>query len=134
MVEQWVHGNPERVSDEILHHKAVEVLEPIWNRELNQLQEQYGTAHAHRLASNNINQIVPAAAKGQVGILFVAPRNRHPGKFDSSLQVVDDRSDEEDLVDVAAFETLVTGGQLVVVNPDQVPGNGEIAAIYRYMA
>jgi hypothetical protein len=134
LVEACIPGNPERVSNNALHDKAMELLEPVWRKRLNQLQEQYGTAHAHRLASNNINQIVPAAAQGRVGILFVAPENRHPGKFDSDNLFVDDRSQEEDLVDAAAVHTLMTGGELVVVKREQVPGNGEIAAIYRYMA
>jgi hypothetical protein len=134
LVDASIHGNPERVSNDALHDKAMELLEPIWRKRLNQLQEQYGTAHSHQLASNNINQIVPAAAQGRVGILFVAPENRHPGKFDSENLFVDDRSAEEDLVDAAAVHTLMTGGELVVVKREQVPGNGEIAAIYRYIA
>jgi hypothetical protein len=132
--ESSIPGNPEHVSNDVLRERAIEVLAPIWHRELNELQEQYGTAYAHQLASNNINQIVPAAAQGRVGILFLDPKVSHPGKFDAEHLFVDDRSDEEDLVDAAAVQTLMTGGQLVVVEKAQVPGNGEIAAIYRYMA
>lgn len=132
--EAWIHGNPDRVTDAELHHKGLEILEPIWRKELSELQEQYGTAHAHSLASSNIYQIVPAAAQGRVGILFVAPQICHPGKFDSDSMMVDDESAEEDLIDAAAVKTLMTGGQVVVVKPGEVPGNSEIAAIYRYMA
>ncbi len=134
ITEQCIHGNPEHVTDEALHKGGVEILEPLWQKETDELREQYGTAYAHQLASDNINQIVPAAAQGRVGILFVAPQNRHPGKFDAQNQMVDDRSDSEDLVDIASINTLMTGGQLVVVNPEDVPGRGEVAAIYRYMA
>ena len=132
--EEWVHGSPQHARNETLHENALSLLQPKWQKELSELQEQYGTAFAHHLASNNINQIVPAAAQGRVGILFVAPEIRHPGKFDHENLFVDDRSEEEDLIDEAAVHTLMTGGQLVVVKPDQLPGNGEIAAIYRYMA
>lgn len=132
--EEWVHGNPEHVNDETLHDKALTLLEPQWQRNLHELQEQYGTAHAHQLASNNIYQIVPAAAQGRVGILFVAPEIRKPGKFDPEALIVDDESDEEDLIDAAATQTLMTGGQIVIVKPEQIPGDGEVAAIYRYMA
>lgn len=131
---EWIHGNPQQVADDALHARALELLEPEWHRELNTLQEQYGSAYARQLASDNINQIVPAAAQGRVGILFVSPENRRFGKFDESSQMVDDRSDEEDLVDQAAVQTLLTGGQLVVVKPEDVPGKGEVAAIYRYLA
>jgi hypothetical protein len=134
LCENWVHGNPEHMPNDALKEKAMELLEPVWRERLNELQNQYGTAYAHSLASDNINQIVPAAAQGRVGILFVAPQNRRPGRFDMETMMVDDRSEEEDLVDAAAVQTLMTGGQLVVVNPEQVPGKGEVAAIYRYMA
>ena len=132
--EGWVHGNPEHTENTALHRQALDLLEPIWHHDLGQLQEQFGTAHARQLASNNIYQIVPAASEGRVGILFVAPEIGHPGKFDPKDHIVDDESDEEDLIDAAATQTLLTGGQLVVVKKDQIPGNGEVAAIYRYMA
>lgn len=129
-----IHGNAEHVSNEALHDKAVSLLEPTWRRQLAELQEQYGTAYAHRLASDDINQILPAAAQGRVGILFVAPERRRLGKFDAEHLFVDDRSGDEDLVDQATVQTLLTGGQVVVVKPDDVPGKQEVAAIYRYLA
>jgi hypothetical protein len=132
--ETFIHGNPEHVTSEQLHKQACEILQDDWHKELIELQEQYGNALARQLASNDVREIVPAASMGRVGILFVSTENSHWGRVGENNEVIegDDEGHLEDLIDRAAVETLLTNGQLVVVPPDQVPGNGELAAIYRY--
>jgi len=136
IVEESIEGNPEHVANERLHQQALEQVQQIWHKELNGLQEQFGNAIAHQRASNEIEDILPAAASGRVGILFVSPRATYYGKFDSEKLAVmpadQDDVDAEDLVDRATMHALMTGAQLVVVEPDQVPGNKEVGAIYRY--
>lgn len=136
LVEKSIDGNFERTSNELLHEQALGLMEPIWHAELNQLQEQYGAAYSKNLASYELDEIITAASEGRVGILFVSPTATYYGKFDADSHVVmpaDENDPEaEDLVDRATMQALLTGAQVVVVNAEQVPGNHEVGAIYRY--
>lgn len=136
IVEQSIEGNPEHVSNEQLHAQALTIVNDIWHKELNELQEQFGNAYSRQLASSEIKEILPAAASGRVGILFVSPRATYYGKFDDQNLAVmpagEDDPEAEDLIDRATMHALMTGAQVVVVDPGQVPGNKELGAIYRY--
>lgn len=40
--------------------------------------------------------------------------------------------DDEDMLDFAAIHTLLNGGKVYAVKPDQVPNGAPAAAIFRY--
>jgi hypothetical protein len=133
--DEFIHGNAEHVPNETLHEQGCAIMEPAWHKELNELQNQFGTAISHNLASRELNEIIPAASMGRVGILFVSTGSTHWGKINENNEVVEADPSEpgvEDLIDRAAVETILTSGQVVVVKPEEMPGNGELAAIYRY--
>ena len=50
------------------------------------------------------------------------------------ILVVKPGMEEEDLLDFAAAETILNAGQVFAVPPDQIPGDGDLAAILRYAA
>jgi hypothetical protein len=131
-----VPGNPEHVADQQLLHQAREALSPTWHEELNALQERYGTAASRSLASNDVTQIVPAAREGRVDVLFVQEGATLWGELDADKNRValhpEPQMEDVDLIDEAAVQTILTSGQVVVLPPEEVPGNRELAAIYRY--
>jgi hypothetical protein len=136
LAEEFIPGNPEHVDNALLHEKAMQILEPVWHAELNRLQEHYGNATGQGLASNDVQEIVRESATGRVGILFVSPRATYYGKFDEAALAVQpadaDDPEAEDLIDRATIHALMTGAQVVVCEPEQIPGNRELGAIYRY--
>lgn len=136
ILEQTIVGNPDHVSSDVLHEKALQILNPKWQQEVNDLQERFGTAYAHQLASNKVSEILPAAMQGRVDTLFVAPGHAKWGRLDENTGIVylkdAPTEGDEDLVDKTAVQTLLTSGRVVVVSPDSMPGKGTLAAIYRY--
>lgn len=136
IAEEHIQGNPEHVENGTLHDKAMHLLEPVWHGELSRLQEQYGNATGQGLASSDIQEIVRESATGRVGILFVSPKATFYGKFDENALVAKpadaDDPEAEDLIDRATVNALMTGAQVVVCEPEQVPGNRELGAIFRY--
>jgi hypothetical protein len=136
IAEAHIQGNPEHVDNALLHEKAMQILEPMWHAELNRLQEHYGNATGKGLASNDVQEIVRETATGRVGILFVSPRATYYGKFDensmAAMPADPDDPEAEDLIDRATVNALMTGAQVVVCEPEQVPGNRELGAIFRY--
>ncbi|MGV3616649.1 MAG: hypothetical protein ACO1SV_15080 [Fimbriimonas sp.] len=136
IAEAHIQGNPEHVDNAVLHEKAMQILEPMWRAELTRLQEQYGNATGKGLASCDVPEIVRETASGRVGILFVSPRATFYGKFDENALVASpadqDDPEAEDLIDRATVNALMTGAQVVVCEPEQIPGNQELGAIFRY--
>ncbi len=58
------------------------------------------------------------------------------GMFDSGMPSVDLHQErmpgDEDLFDFASVYTLLNGGTVYAVKPEEVPGSSLIAAIFRY--
>lgn len=136
IAEETIRGNPENVADSALHEKALEILQPVWHKELNSEQETFGNALAQGKASHNVREIVLAAMDGRVNTLFVAPEELRWGRVDEEARTVElheaESPEGEDVLDWATVRTIQTSGRVIVVSPDAVPGNGPIAAVMRY--
>jgi hypothetical protein len=79
---------------------------------------------------------VPAAYYGQVDTLFVTVNQQQWGSFDpeaNSLQFHTEAGpDSDDLLDASAVQSLLHGGTVYTVEPDQMPDQGTALAIFRY--
>ena len=133
---ETIKGNPDRTADADLHARALEIVSPLWHQALSAEQETFGNALAQGKASHNVREIVLAAMDGRVNTLFVAPGERRWGRVNEEARSVElheeESPDGEDVLDWATLRTLQTSGRVLVVAPDEVPGNGPIAAVMRY--
>jgi hypothetical protein len=81
--------------------------------------------------------VVPAAAFGRVEVMFVVLDERLPGVFDQKKNQVTVTTDgdpaSEDLLDLAAVETVKNGGRVHAVKKERMPEeHAAVAAILRY--
>jgi hypothetical protein len=80
--------------------------------------------------------VVPATVDGRVDTLFVASGVRRWGRFDADERKVERHGEQttesEDLLDFAAVHTYMNGGTVYAVDPDEVPGGKDLAAVMRY--
>ncbi len=87
-------------------------------------------------ATNDLKQIIPAAYYQRVDSLLVAVDQQQWGLFDPSSETVylhqDKETGDEDLLDLAATHTLLNGGTVYAVPPEQIPFSTPVAAIFRY--
>lgn len=136
LLEDGIHGNPEDVHPEDLHHQAWEIVAPLFRR-----AEQEAAAAYERLAGTgrtaaSIASILPAAYHGRVDSLFVEAGRSVWGRFDPETGEVALTEGPEpgsvDLINLAAIHTYLQKGAVYAVHPDGVPGHGEIAAVMRY--
>ncbi|UCF19000.1 MAG: hypothetical protein JSU87_13860 [Gemmatimonadota bacterium] len=138
LVEEGIAGNPDGLSAADLHAAAWEILEPHFSREQERAAAQYRELAGTERAASDLQRIVPAAHAGRVDSLFVAVGVQQWGSFrpeagDVSLH--DERQPgDQDLLDLAAVETLAHSGNVYAVNRERVPSaNGSaIAAVFRY--
>lgn len=132
-----IPGNPEPLRDEELRARAWEILEPVWDEELRRAAERFEDLSATRRASNDLMTILPAARAGRVEALLLACEAERWGRLDEregkvqELHPAPELGDEE-LLDTAARLSLLHGGKVYGVDRGELPGGGELAAVFRY--
>ena len=135
LLDTFVDANPEVQSDEAIHARAWELVAPQFgerrDRDAEVFLETQGADPAR--AAAKLNDILPAAYDKRIETLFVPLYEHRWGRFDPETRTA--YSDDEsgyDLYDLAAVHTLLNGGAVYAVEPKEVPGNGEVAAVYRF--
>jgi hypothetical protein len=137
LVEEAITGNPDDLSAAELHREAWKLVESIFQQdlhgEINRYQELSGAEST--LASNELSKIVSASHHGQVESLFVALGTQVWGTYDeeelSPEKHQNYRTGDQDLLDLAATQTLLNGGKVFALDSDQMPED-TVAAIYRF--
>jgi hypothetical protein len=134
---QIVEGNPDRLSPEELRDEAWKIVEPQFQATRDAATARYrelGSGNTHH-TSDELETIVPAAFAGRVQTLFVARDVEQWGRYDpetTQLLLHGKRGNgDDDLLDVAAAETLVRDGEIYALDAEDMPGS-PIAAIFRY--
>jgi len=83
-----------------------------------------------------VREAVLAAHHGRVDVLFVALGVQMWGNFDPSTNTVhvhqDSEPGDEDLLDLAAVQSILNGGTVYAVELEQVPEHAPLAAVFRY--
>ena len=136
LVDAGITGNQKISQPEELRTAAWQIVEPLFQQAQQQAVEHYRELNGTGKISHNLEETVPAAYYGRVEQLFVAVGVQQWGKFDpdaNQIQVHHDaQPGDEDLLDSAAFQTLLNGGTVYAVEPDQVPEEAPLAAVFRY--
>jgi hypothetical protein len=136
LMEKGITGNPEGVKPQDLHKQAWEIVEPYFLKTQEKAAERYRQFVGSERASKDLKVIVPAAYEGRVDLLFVAVGIQYWGSFHPHTHAVDLHQEaepgDEDLLDFAAIHTLLHGGIVFAVEPQEVPDEASIAALFRY--
>jgi len=136
LVDEGISGNPEGLKPEGLHTQAWERVEPVFRQ-----SREASLAHYRRLAgtgqtSTDVNEAVLAAHHGRIDVLFVPIGVHVWGRFDPQQEQVaihaSPEPGDEDLLDLSAIRTLVNGGMVYAVTPDEIPEKALLAAVLRY--
>lgn len=135
-LERGVTGSPDELSTPQLHARAWQVVETRFLERRRALVARYGDLAGTGLASSQLDEVTLAAVDGRVDALFVASGVRRWGRFDPDSRHVElvesQQHDTEDLLDLAAVRTFASGGTVYAVDAADVPGGGELAAIFRW--
>jgi hypothetical protein len=138
LLEEGLEGNPEELDGKELHKMAWDLVQPIFKEDQNQALERFEqlNGQGNELASTDLETVVKAANFGRVETLFVPLGVQKWGRFDpqQNTMILEERPspENEDLLDFAAMHTLINSGKVYAVQPENLPGDGELAAILRY--
>ena len=114
LAERAVEGNPENRLPQELHAAAWEIVAPTFEAARHDAVEALQRAQGTGQATTDVASVVLAALEGRVDTLFLAGGSPAWGRIAGNLPgvVVHDayQAGDDDLVDLAASETLLTGG------------------------
>lgn len=133
-----VAGNPDRkqVSSETLHRRAWPLVEPSVLKGQQETLAQFDKERGTDRVSENVSEVVPAAFEGRVRDLLVAIDQDQWGTYDPVTYTVSIHESaemaDEDLLDLAARQTLLHGGAVYALAQDTMPRHALLAAVYRY--
>jgi hypothetical protein len=135
LVRRGIARDPDGMTEADLHERAWRLVHPSFvadqQHAAHRLSDLLGTSRA----SNDIAEVLPAARRGRIEVLFLAGDAELWGRFDGDHQRVAlhpaARPGDEDLLDAAAAFTLKNGGTAYAVSAGEVPGGGAIAASFR---
>ncbi|MBN2116133.1 MAG: hypothetical protein JW730_06170 [Anaerolineales bacterium] len=140
VLEDGITGNPDREDLSELHEQAWKIVKPVFEEGRKSAFEKYQQLKGQQSAqvTNDLSTAVKAARFGQVETLFVPLGVQVWGRFDETNHKVNRASqpspENGDLLDFAAVETILNSGQVFAVPREQLPGDGDLAAILRYAA
>jgi len=137
VMKEVVRGNPETLRAEELHEKAWEIVRPELEKSQWEAKQRYRDLAGKGYTAAGVQTVVSHAAYGRVDTLFIDIDGRRPGSFDpdkNETAVYDeDSADGEDLLDLAAVETIKHSGKVYAVKKEDMPEeHAAAAAILRY--
>jgi hypothetical protein len=138
LLKEGLEGNPDEMDAKELHQRAWKIIEPMFDEDKLKSIKQFEQLHEKHsdLAVSDLKAVVKAAKYGQVDTLFIPLNIQHWGRFESeNNQVVLDGKpspENEDLLNFAATQTFLNAGKVHALQPENIPGDGGLAAILRY--
>jgi hypothetical protein len=133
LVSEQIPGSPAQVPDHSLAEAARGVLDGVYASQVRELGELFSVRVGQGRTATDLADVARAATFGAVDVLVVDIDRVVPGHVDDDGQVsFNDEPGAYGVVDEVARRVLATGGRVVAVRADEVPGGGEAAAILRY--
>lgn len=124
------------VKAEDIHEKVWPIVEPFYTNVQQAAIEQYRELVGTGKTSTDLKEAISAAYYGRIDQLFVAVGVQEWGHFDpqtDELQIHPEAEPgDKDLLNEAAVQTLLNGGTVYAMPPDEVPDEAELAAVFRY--
>lgn len=135
LADATIPGNPEPLADEELGERGRQLLAPVFQETRRRAAARFAELAGTGRASSDVTEILPAARHGRVEALFVACNTDLWGRLDPLEKVevhAAPQAGDEELLDAAALFSLRYGGTVYGLDRGEVPGGGDLAAVFRY--
>jgi hypothetical protein len=138
LMDAAILGNPDHLSAAELHVQGWQIASSELDAFKQQALAKYDSLRGTGLAVAEMTTLVRSAFEGRVDRLILEARRHVWGRCDHngrSAEVFTDRGqlpDAVDLLDVAACETILKGGEVYTMDPEKMPGKAPALAVLRY--
>jgi len=136
VVEAGLHGNFDKEPMWKLLEKAWSIMAPFFKAEYEKSTTRFRELTGTAKACDEVEKIVPAAYDGRVDTLFVDELGHQWGTYANESRFIELHQEynqgDDDLLDLAAVETLSNKGSVYAVNRELMPANKPMVALMRY--
>lgn len=136
LVDASIAGSPKRTPDGDLAVAARSILDDLYAARLREFAETFERRTSQGRAVRDLADLARFATRGALATVWVDLDARVAGSIDDATGAVsfaDDDAGELDVVDEIARRVHQTGGNVLVVRGDDVPGGGPMAGVLRYL-
>lgn len=125
LYNDYIKGNPEGTDIFLLHEKAWLKLEPHFEHYKKQIIENFNDMVPEKETIAEIEKVIPAAINGRIENLLIKNMSSLPGLYNLKTGKVEVHSkwshENNCLLDLAAKETLLKGGNVFLVDQQDMP-------------
>jgi hypothetical protein len=136
LLAEGLHGNPDELSPTQLQQQGWDVIAPRFAEKKTAAAEQFQALANSERASADLNEVVRAAHFGRVDTLFTSLGQQQWGQFDNQSGEVQlyqtAKPDAIELLEATAAQTLLNGGTVYAVAPEEMPADAPLTAVFRY--
>ncbi|MBD1874901.1 hypothetical protein H6F75_15550 [Nodosilinea sp. FACHB-131] len=136
IVEEGIQHNTKEQTAQELHAEAWAIVEPQFEAGKQSALDYYHESIAAGKGSDDLDEVIQGAFYGRVDQLFVPVGVQKWGHFDPEAMELEIHNDaqpgDEDLLNAAAIQTIFHGGTVYAVEPQEMPDEVSIAAVFRY--
>lgn len=136
LLQKGVTGSPDLISSEALRDKAWAIVEPHLHEHRDRAATAFKELGGGTKTTSEVVEAVIAAMQGRVESLFVRSDLQIWGSVDAATGTVElhptKQKNDHDLLDYATIQTILKNGAVYVVDAAGMPGDGPVAAVYRF--
>lgn len=136
LLEQGIKGNPENVNAEELHKQAWQIVERQIIGNINKIFARYNDLRGTGKTCVELKKIIQESFNGRIDSLIVAVNEKRWGTYDEESGEIALHPEKEpgyqDLLDLAACQTLMKGGSVYPVQQNEIPDSVPAIALFRY--
>jgi hypothetical protein len=136
LLDDGITGNADELRPEELHEKAFPIAARAFSAETDRALARYAGLAGTGNASSNVEIILEGACHGRVDVLFVDGDARMEGCYDTEKNRILTSeacgAEEEDLLNLAAIQTILHGGTVYGVKSGDMPSGEPAGAIFRF--
>jgi hypothetical protein len=136
LLDAAIPGSPEGRSDQDLATAAREILDQLYAAELDEVRALFARRVSQGRGATDLTDVARAATFGAVDTLMADIDQRLPGFVDEDSGAVTvaegDDAANYGVIDEIARRVLRSGGRVLALREDDIPGDTSTAAILRY--
>jgi hypothetical protein len=136
VVGTGIEGSPDQLTPRQLLERARPIVDPIFREPVLKAGDKYGRMSGTGLASCELGEVLRGAHAGRIESLLVPRGERRWGVYLADTDTVETRDEpvpaDIDLIDLATRQALLHGGSVYLVERDEMPCTGPMAAVFRY--
>jgi hypothetical protein len=136
IADEAIYGNQQHTSQLNLYTEVRNIVAPYFKEGVNKALQNYYNGIATSLTSSMPEKVIPASFYAQIADLFICKGEHIWGRFDEANGTVDLHAERQEgdecLLNKAAVNTYINGGDVYLLDREKMPKDSVIAAFLRF--